>query len=172
MKKSMLVVNSLVPVHLALPMIRNFSWGQHFLQRWMDLFSIFKMFTSTSRSPAPAVLLVEGQELPTLMPGGESRGIARWNSNPKKTQRQATAPFPSPQNPSLRSLGWSIHEKLAVHPTYPPWGLRAPLSPQGGLHRSTKAQAACRDTKHQGITNAGDYLQLCPHSRWSIWSWL
>lgn len=101
----MLVVNSLVPVHLALPVIRNFSRGQHFLQRWMDLFSVFKMFTSTSRSPGPAVLLVEGQELPLLMPVGESRSIVRWNSNPKKTQRQATVPFPSPETPPLGSLG-------------------------------------------------------------------
>lgn len=54
----MLVVDSLVPVHLALPMIRNFSWGQHFLQRWMALFSIFQMFTGTAR-PAPALLLAE-----------------------------------------------------------------------------------------------------------------
>lgn len=79
----MLVENWLVPVHLALPRIRNFSWGQHFLQRWMDLFSIFEMFTSTSRFSAPAVLLVEGQELPLLMPVGESRGVVRWNDNPK-----------------------------------------------------------------------------------------
>lgn len=88
----MLVVNSLVPVHLALPMIRNFSWGQHFLQRWMDLFSIYKMFTSTSRSPAPAVLLVEGQELPGPHSAGES--ITKKNSNPKVTQKQVTIPFP------------------------------------------------------------------------------
>lgn len=54
----MLVVDSLVPVHLALPMSRNFSWGQHFLQRWMALFSIFQMFTGTAR-PAPALPLAE-----------------------------------------------------------------------------------------------------------------
>lgn len=79
----MLVVNLLVPMHLALPMIRNFSWGQHFLQRWMDLFSDFKMFTGASRTPSPAVLLVEGQGLARLMPEGENRDNMRWNSNPK-----------------------------------------------------------------------------------------
>lgn len=60
----MLVVNLLVPVHLALPMIRNFSWGQHFLQRWMDLLSVFKMFTSISRFPSAAILLAVGPRVP------------------------------------------------------------------------------------------------------------
>lgn len=100
----MLAVNLPVPVHLALPMIRNFSWGQHFLQRWMDLFSLFKMFTSGSRSPAPAALLVEGQELPSLTPADESGGITRWNSNSKTTHRPLSHSL-SPKPPHLAALG-------------------------------------------------------------------
>lgn len=158
----MLVVNSLVPVHLALPMIRNFSWGQHFLQRWMDLFSVFKMFTSTSRFPSPAILLVGGARAPHTLPAGENRGILRWNSNPKGGH----CPFPFSWNSPLSSFGGALHEEIAVHPTNPSWDLGAPV-PQGSLWEHQNA--GCR---YQGSLMLGTIQNPIPTVQWSTWSWL
>lgn len=128
----MLVVNLLVPVHLALLMIRSFSWGQHFLQRWIDLFSVFKMFTSTSRSPAPAVLLIEGQEFSLLMLAGENRGITRWNSDPRMTQRQTTVLFSSLIKTShLAASSRAFTRNLQSSQPTPHMGLESPFVPPG-----------------------------------------